>query len=207
MAEQCPTRHRRRFKSFRGQLHFIKQIQAKGANMKKRKIKLQSKKVKTFDEIWKLYQECKNKFGYKNLRYKILENAIELSDKFCQSKKIFLEKLNVRLLRMVLIQMLEQTENNLELKVICLYSKINFPGIYLQAIKKREKLAEKNEKFDEVIQIAIEIKSHPQLLNHILLLAVKLAKNRRQFFDIIGLAEEDSKAKEMAFIKLNRLNY
>ena len=172
--------------------------------MRKKEVRAQLKEANTFEEKWKILELCPNKFGYKSLRNKILEEALELSNKLYQTEKIFQEKLTVTLERMILSKLVYQTEGKIKLKGIRLYSEKKFPGIYLQALEKREKQVEKNEDFNEAMEIAEELHSHPKQKNHILLLAAKLAKSKKQCLEIIELADEGYNAGKMAFKKMNR---
>lgn len=175
--------------------------------MKKKDIKNKLKKANTFDEIWASFKECPDTFMYKNLRDEIIETAIKLSDKLYLTEKISIERLPTKLLRMVYMQMLEQTNNKLKLRAICLYCELKFPSVYLQAMRKREKLAEEHKNFDETLRIATDAESQPIIQNHVLLLSIRLAKNREDCRRIIAITKPGFFAYEKVFQKMNRLNH
>ena len=173
--------------------------------MRKKEIELQLKEIKTFDEAWKLYKNCPDKFTYRILRQGILEAALELSDKLYQTEKISIEKLTIRLARMAFMQMLGQTRDKLKLRAICLYCETRFPSVYLQAMRKREKLADKHKDFDEAIIIAIDAESHPIIQDHVLLLAIELAKSRKDCWEIIDITKPEFLSYDKVYAKMNLL--
>ena len=175
--------------------------------MKKKRIKLKLKEANTFDEVWASFKECPDNLMYKNLRNEIIKAAIELSDKLYLTEKISIERLPPKLLQMVYMQMLEQTRDKLKLRAICLYCETKFPSVYLQAMRKREKLADENKDFDEAIRIAIDAESHPIIQNHVLLLSIRLSKNREDCRRIIAIAKPEFSAYDKVFQKMNSMNH
>ena len=174
--------------------------------MNKKRLKLKLGEANTFDEVWANFKECPDNLMHKNLRNEIIKAAIELSDKLYLTEKISIERLSPKLLRMVYMQMLEQTSNKLKLRAICLYCETKFPSVYLQAMRKREKLAEEHKNFDETIRIALDAESHPRIQDHVLLLAIKLTKNRKDCREIISIAKPGFLSYDKAFEKMNHLN-